>query len=83
MTPACISTVVQWTVQKSWTSRVSGRGNGVTAVRYIDQVLQPHIVQHFTRRQNLIVQHDNARAYKARVRPFQVFSMFSVRRRIG
>lgn len=23
-----------------------GRGNGVTAVRYIDQVLQPYIVQH-------------------------------------
>jgi hypothetical protein len=28
----------------------AGRGNGVTAARYIDQVLQPHIVQHFARR---------------------------------
>jgi hypothetical protein len=43
-----------------------GRGNGVTAAQYINQVLQPHIVQHFARSQKLIFEHDNARAHTAR-----------------
>jgi hypothetical protein len=29
-----------------------GRGNGVTAARYIDEVLRPHIVSHFARHQS-------------------------------
>jgi hypothetical protein len=43
-----------------------GLGNGMTVARYIDQVLQPHVMQHFARRQNLIFQHGNARAHMAR-----------------
>jgi hypothetical protein len=39
-----------------------GRGNGVTAARYIDQVLRPH----FARHQNKTFQQDNARAHTAR-----------------
>ena len=39
----------------------SGRGNGVTAARYIDQVLRPHVVPHFARHQNKTFQQDNAR----------------------
>ena len=39
-----------------------GRGNGVTAARYIDQVLRPHVVPHFARHQNKTFQQDNARA---------------------
>ena len=44
-----------------------GRGNGVTAVRYIDQVLRPHVVPHFAQHQNKTFQQDNARAHTARV----------------
>ena len=43
-----------------------GRGNGVTAVRYIDQVLRPHVVPHFARHQNKTFQQDKARAHTAR-----------------
>ncbi len=43
-----------------------GRGNGVTAARYIDQVLRPHVVPHFARHQNKTFQQDNARAHTAR-----------------
>jgi hypothetical protein len=40
-----------------------GRGNGVRAARYIDQVLRPHVVSHFSRHQNKTFQQDNARAH--------------------
>ena len=43
-----------------------GRGNGVTAARYIDQVLRPHVVPHFARHQNKTFQQDNMRAHTAR-----------------
>jgi transposase len=43
-----------------------GRGNGVTAARYIDQVLRPHVVLHFARHQNKMLQQDNARAHTPR-----------------
>jgi transposase len=43
-----------------------GRGNGVTAARYIDQVLRPHVVPHFTSHQNMTNQQDNAHAHTAR-----------------
>ena len=43
-----------------------GRGNGVTAARYIDQVLRPHAVPHFARHQNKTFQQDNAHAHTAR-----------------
>ena len=43
-----------------------GRGNGVTAARYIDQVLRPHARSHFARHQNKTFQQDNARAHTAR-----------------
>lgn len=43
-----------------------GRGSDVTAARYLDQVLQPCIVQHFARHQNRMFEHDNARAHTAR-----------------
>jgi hypothetical protein len=43
-----------------------GRGNGVTAARYIDDVLRPHGVPHFARHQNKTYQQDNARAHTAR-----------------
>jgi hypothetical protein len=39
-----------------------GRGNGVTAARYIDQVLRPH----FARHQNKTLQQDNVCAHTAR-----------------
>ena len=39
-----------------------GIGNGVTAARYIDQVLRPH----FARHQNKTFQQDNMRAHTAR-----------------
>jgi transposase len=42
------------------------RGNEVTAARYIDQVLRPHVVPHFARHQNKTSQQDNARAHTAR-----------------
>ena len=44
-----------------------GRGNGVTAARYRDQVLTPHVVPHFNRHPNKTFQQDNARAHTARV----------------
>jgi aspartyl aminopeptidase len=44
----------------------SKRGNGVTAARYIDQVLRPHVVPHFARYQNKTFQLDNAHAHTAR-----------------
>ena len=44
-----------------------GRGNGVTAVRYIDQVLRPHAVPHFARHPNHVFQQDNAYAHTARL----------------
>ncbi|CAG2252310.1 unnamed protein product [Mytilus edulis] len=37
-----------------------GRGNGVKASRYTDQVLRRHVVPHFARFQNNTFQHDNA-----------------------
>lgn len=37
----------------------------MTAARYVIQVLQPHIVQHIARHQNMF-QHSNARAHMAR-----------------
>lgn len=37
----------------------------MTAARYINQVLQPHIVQHIARHQNMF-QPNNARAHTAR-----------------
>lgn len=43
-----------------------GRGNGVNAARYTDQVLRPHVVPHFARHRNHTFQHDNARAHSAR-----------------
>lgn len=43
-----------------------GRGNGVNAQRYIDQVLAPMILPHFQRHPHLVLQHDNARAHSAR-----------------
>jgi transposase len=43
-----------------------GRGNGVTAACYIDQVLRPHVVPHFARHQNKSFQQDNACAHTAR-----------------
>lgn len=44
-----------------------GRGNGVNAARYIDQVLRPHVVPHFARHRNHVFQQDNARAHTARL----------------
>ena len=44
-----------------------GRVNGVTAQRYIDQILQPHVVPFFHAHPNFIFQQDNARAHSARV----------------
>jgi transposase len=44
-----------------------GRGNGVNAQRYIDQVLRPVVVPHFQQHANLTLQQDNARPHTARV----------------
>ena len=44
-----------------------GRGNGVTAQRYIDQALRPHVVPFFARHPEYTFQHDNARPHTARV----------------
>ncbi|XP_071086514.1 uncharacterized protein [Haliotis cracherodii] len=67
----------RWVVRASWCGvelvlhRVffqnigPGRGNGVTAARYIDQVLKPHAIHHLTRLRNHEFQHDNARAHTA------------------
>lgn len=43
-----------------------GQGNGVTAVRYIDQCLRPYILPYFLRHQNHKFQQDNARPHTAR-----------------
>lgn len=45
----------------------AGRGNGVTAQRYVDQILRPHIVAFFARHQNHVFQQDNARPHTARL----------------
>ncbi|XP_067670865.1 uncharacterized protein [Haliotis asinina] len=42
------------------------RGGGITAARYIDQALRPHVIPHFARHRNNVFQHDNARAHTAR-----------------
>ena len=42
-----------------------GRGNGVNAQRYIDQVLRPHIVPFWANHQNFLFQQDNATAHTA------------------
>ena len=44
-----------------------GRGNGVTAQRYIDQVLRPIIQPHFQQHANMTLQQDNAHPHTARV----------------
>ena len=44
-----------------------GRGNGVTAQRYINQVLRPVVVPHFQQHRNLTLQQDNARPHTANV----------------
>ena len=48
-----------------------GRGNGVTALRYINQVLRLHIVPYFGRQDN--AQLDNARAHIAMTYPQSAF----------
>ncbi len=45
----------------------AGRGNGITAQRYVDQILRPHIVPFFARHHNHVFQQDNARPHTARV----------------
>ena len=42
-----------------------GRGNGVNAQRYIDQVLRPHVVPFWVNHQNFLFQQDNAKAHTA------------------
>lgn len=63
-----------WTIQKIWTCSVvffflqnigPGRRNSETAAKYINQVLQPHIVHYIAWHQNMS-QHNNARAHTAR-----------------
>lgn len=39
----------------------SGKGNGVTAARYTDQVLHPHSQEHFAKHQNHIFLHNIVR----------------------
>nr|KAG5704581.1 hypothetical protein BaRGS_031845 [Batillaria attramentaria] len=43
-----------------------GRGNGITAQRYMDQVLHPHVLPFFHAHGNWVFQHDNARPHTAR-----------------
>ena len=43
-----------------------GRGNGVTALRYMSQVLRFHFVSYFGRHQHHMFQQDNARAHTPR-----------------
>nr|KAG5686811.1 hypothetical protein BaRGS_032028 [Batillaria attramentaria] len=43
-----------------------GRGNGITAQRYMDQVLHPHVLPFFQAHRNWVFQHDNARPHTAR-----------------
>ena len=45
----------------------TGRGNGVTAQRYINQVLRPSVVPFFHQHGNFILQQDNARPHTARL----------------
>ncbi|XP_071095495.1 RNA-binding protein 25-like [Haliotis cracherodii] len=45
----------------------AGRGNGVTAQRYIDQVLRAQVVPFFARHGNFQFQQDNARPHTARI----------------
>jgi len=45
-----------------------GRGNGVTAQRYINQVLRPVVLPYIHQHNHLVFQHDNARAHSARNR---------------
>ena len=44
-----------------------GRGRGVTARRYIDEVLQPVVVPFMAGRRHLIFQQDNAKPHTARL----------------
>ena len=48
-------------------NQAQGQGRGVTAQRYIHEVLQPHIVPFFQQHQNFPLQKDNARPHTARV----------------
>ena len=43
-----------------------GRGNGVNAARYINQVLRPHVLPFFQRHPQHLFQQDNARPHTAR-----------------
>ncbi|KAK7110266.1 hypothetical protein V1264_014168 [Littorina saxatilis] len=43
-----------------------GPSNGVTAQRYMDQVLHPHVLPFFQAHGNWVFQHDNARPHTAR-----------------
>nr|KAG5703011.1 hypothetical protein BaRGS_016172 [Batillaria attramentaria] len=43
-----------------------GRGNGITAQRYMDHVLHPHVLPFFQAHGNWVFQHDNARPHTAR-----------------
>ena len=43
-----------------------GHGNGVTAQRYINQVLRPVVLPYIHQHNHLVFQHDNARAHSAR-----------------
>ena len=42
-----------------------GRGRGVTAQRYIDEVLTPVVVPVFAGQRQMVYQHDNARPHTA------------------
>ena len=44
-----------------------GRGNGVNAQRYINQVLAPEIMPYFQQHANLTLQQDNAHTHTARI----------------
>ncbi|KAK7099853.1 hypothetical protein V1264_022900 [Littorina saxatilis] len=44
-----------------------GRGNGITTQRYIDHILQPHVVPFSQARRNCVLQQDNVRPHTARV----------------
>nr|KAG5710725.1 hypothetical protein BaRGS_035127 [Batillaria attramentaria] len=43
-----------------------GRGNGITAQRYMDQVLHPHVLPFFQAHGNWVFQNDNARPHTVR-----------------
>ena len=55
-----------------------GRGNGVNAQRYIQQVIRPHVIPFLARHQNMTFQQDNARPHAARV-THQVLQQHNVR----